>query len=151
MKGRYSLLTIFIALLFFSCSSISTETKAEDIGVIAEEKAPVIVIVEDSVPETRIEGEGEIAAEVPELDQAEETASDEQDTEQVTFAITSSDVREQSAILSITYPQDTDLSKLSIEGGGYISEIKAAGKNRRDQTRRAGKPFRVFSGSFLRR
>ena len=132
MRCRYFLVAAIVSISVFSCSSTSTETTAADIGVIAEEKAPVIVIVEDPVPspvpETIAEEEEEIAA-VPELSSADEPVSDEQDADPIAFSITSSDVREQSAILSITYPQDTDLSKLSIEGGGYISEIKATGKS----------------------
>ena len=103
---------IMISLLLFSCATSGENTVNE--GVIAEKTVPVIIIVEEAsqseetnLPETEIPEQ--ITEEMP-----------------VSFEILNTEARQQSAILTISYPDSADLSLLSIAGGGYISEIKAS-------------------------
>ena len=103
---------IMISLLLFSCATSGEDAVNE--GVIAEKTAPVIIIVEEASQseETNLPG----------------TETPEQITEEtpVSFEILNTEARQQSAILTISYPDSADLSLLSIAGGGYISEIKAS-------------------------
>ena len=103
---------IMISLLLFSCATSGEDAVNE--GVIAEKTAPVIIIVEETSQseETNLP----------------ETETPEQITEKtpVSFEILNVEARQQSAILTISYPDSADLSLLSIAGGGYISEIKAS-------------------------
>ena len=103
---------IMISLLLFSCATSGEDTVNE--GVIAEKTAPVIIIVEE--------------ASQSEETNLPETETPEQITEEtpVSFEILNTEARQQSAILTISYPDSADLSLLSIAGGGYISEIKAS-------------------------
>ena len=103
---------IMISLLLFSCATNGEDAVNE--GVIAEKTAPVIIIVEET---SQAEERNLPEAEIP-----------EQITEEppVSFEILNAEARQQSAILTISYPDSADLSLLSIAGGGYISEIKAS-------------------------
>ena len=103
---------IMISLLLFSCATNGEDAVNE--GVIAEKTAPVIIIVEET---SQAEERNLPEAEIP-----------EQITEEppVSFEILNTEARQQSAILTISYPDSSDLSLLSIAGGGYISEIKAS-------------------------
>ena len=120
MKYRYLLLPFFV-LILFSCATTTSESP-EDIGIIAEKTEPVIIIVEDEPAKEESKTENQKSSVT-----AEEVTPEEEITEQIEFASISTTPREQSAVLNITYPSGTDLSNLSVDGGGFISAIKAVG------------------------
>lgn len=100
----YGLTTFAIMLILSSCASSVQE---EDVAPIVPK--PVITIA-DEVPEI-----GDIAED------------DGEETEEEAFSILSAEGGLQSAVLTLSYPRSADLSLLSLEGGGYITRIEAAG------------------------
>ena len=118
MKNCRFLSVVMISLMILSCAT--SEESIEEKDIAAEETAPVIIIVEEPEPAAE-ETDTAIAvssSEVAETEPEEESSA--------AFEILDYEARQQSAILTISYPQSADLSLLSIDGGGYISEIKAS-------------------------
>lgn len=98
------LIALAISLILSSCASSVPE---EDVAPIVPK--PVITIA-DEAPGI--------------VDKAED---DGDETEEEAFSILSAEGGLQSALLTLSYPRSADLSLLSLEGGGYITRIEAAG------------------------
>ena len=98
----YGLTTFAIMLILSSCT---TPIREEDRPLAAPR--PVILMIEET-PE--VKGDHTVKT-----------------TEEDGFSILSAEGGLQSAVLTLSYPESADLSLLSLEGGGYITRINAAG------------------------
>lgn len=122
MMYRYILPILIVSLLFSSCAS--TEEETDVVPEIKEESVPVIIV----------EDEPEIIPEIVEppvetINEKSDVTIEEEVTAEGTFPIFSLNeitARQQSAVLTISIPKNTDPSLLSIEGGGNIAEIRVS-------------------------
>ncbi len=123
MMYRYILPVFIISLLFSSC--VSTERAPDTVQEIKAEPAPVVIIVEyDPAITPQIEEPpAATISEKPEVNIEEWEAEEEAIP---VFSLNEISARQQSAVLTVSIPQNTDPSLLSIEGGGHVSEIRVS-------------------------
>ena len=114
------LLALIIAALVVlsSCTSFSDE---ESVLSLPSENPPEPLIIIEEAPSA---ASAAITAEEPAAGIEDVTEEPPAAAESV-FSVVSASAGLQSAVLGITYPAGADLWKLSVEGGGHISSIRA--------------------------